>query len=101
MRSVLLLTLVLGSATAATAPPHILSVIVDDLGRYDTQVTNPNAPTPTIGHWPTLGSASTDSVSRPDRRPPHTHAHTRAARAARCHPLPPRTPLPFAGWSGW
>ena len=30
-------------------PPHVLSIIVDDLGRYDTQVTNPAAPTPTIG----------------------------------------------------
>jgi arylsulfatase A-like enzyme len=52
MRS-LLISAVLLSVDAllpnATQLPHIVSLMIDDLGHYDTQVHNPDAPTPTIG----------------------------------------------------
>jgi arylsulfatase A-like enzyme len=56
----LLVLAVNGVAAAATKPttpprPHLLSIIVDDLGGYDTQVNNPAAPTPTIGALATSG----------------------------------------------
>ena len=38
-----------GVAAAAQQPPHIVSVMVDDLGSYNSQVNNPNAPGDTIG----------------------------------------------------
>jgi len=43
-------TLLVGlSAAAARAPPTtILTIVIDDLGHYDTAVLNPDAPTPTL-----------------------------------------------------
>ena len=38
-------------APAATGPHTILSVIIDDMGWYDSQPHNPGAPTPTLGAW--------------------------------------------------
>ena len=37
------------AAAAPQQPPHIVSVMIDDLGSYDSQVNNPNAPGDTIG----------------------------------------------------
>ena len=36
-------------AAASDQPPHIVSVMIDDLGSYNSQVNNPNAPGDTIG----------------------------------------------------
>jgi arylsulfatase A-like enzyme len=36
---------------AAKGPKMILSVIIDDMGWYDSQPHNPTAPTPTLGEW--------------------------------------------------
>ena len=36
---------------AAKGPTTILSVIIDDMGWYDSQPHNPTAPTPTLGAW--------------------------------------------------
>ena len=51
MLSALMCFLVLAERLAAAVqqPPHIVSVMVDDLGSYNTQVNNPNAPGDTIG----------------------------------------------------
>ena len=38
-------------ASASQAPKIILSVIIDDMGWYDSQPHNPTAPTPTLGSW--------------------------------------------------
>ena len=40
--------LLTGVCSATTTRPHILSLIIDDLGFFDTTVHNPNAPTPAI-----------------------------------------------------
>eukprot|EP00039_Didymoeca_costata_P008916 m.118640 g.118640 ORF g.118640 m.118640 type:complete len:528 (+) comp14282_c0_seq1:62-1645(+) len=42
--------LLVAAATSEEAPkPNVLFLLIDDLGRYDTQVTNPASPTPVIG----------------------------------------------------
>jgi hypothetical protein len=38
-------------ASASRGPKIILSVIIDDMGWYDSQPHNPTAPTPTLGAW--------------------------------------------------
>jgi hypothetical protein len=38
-------------ASASQGPKTILSVIIDDMGWYDSQPHNPTAPTPTLGAW--------------------------------------------------
>ena len=48
--------------------PHIVSLMIDDLGHFDTQVHNPNAPTPTIGELVRQG-ISLDRVSASARSP--------------------------------
>ena len=37
------------ATTAAKSPSVIMSILIDDLGIYDTSVYNPNAPTPFLG----------------------------------------------------
>jgi arylsulfatase A-like enzyme len=44
-----LLALLAGHTGAAATPPHIITVLADDLGWFDTQVHNPASPTPAIG----------------------------------------------------
>ena len=54
MRSNLLLLFVVAfvapASSAAPTPlrPHVVSLLIDDLGFYDTSVQNPNASTPAI-----------------------------------------------------
>lgn len=45
----------LAARRAAAVQPHILAIMVDDLGSYDTRVSNPDAPSPTIGQLADAG----------------------------------------------
>lgn len=38
-----------GMVSSTTPPKNIMTIFIDDLGFYDTEVYNPNAPTPTLG----------------------------------------------------
>ena len=42
------LLLVLGITLVQSKPPNFLVIVADDLGYYDTQIFNPNSPTPAI-----------------------------------------------------
>ena len=42
---VILLLLIITHTTSTKKLPNFLVFVADDLGRYDTSITNPNAPT--------------------------------------------------------
>ena len=54
-------------AVATEQPPHIVSVMVDDLGSYNSQVNNPNAPGDTIGALVKEGIKLEVTVESPSR----------------------------------